>query len=582
MTDSNASSELSFCATDAASLEQWTADLPLVNTPETARLLVQATSEVGNLSCPPQDRLALLEVIRPTVRYICTRIDRSTLGKSTKNAEASPHAMHRNMCHALGVTFDQTLVAMESEKPPSKDLLARVGHRLMTELAHTILRCFQYYVPVPDRFWAQLHSAFTELERRELLDYKLKDEEGSTRDLTILETYLRVLLLQTCKPNKLNHMELTHLFNALEGWCMHATLNTPVADAIFAVDLASNRPPLFSALQRDSGTLRGLRTEVLAYELEAYLNAVSTSVAMPENIETGLIEHAVAAWGSMHPREFKRVSTETPLKLSIGLRATHYFLSGGVDFNDQVTNAETFLRREVNPFLEVDYESVPKNDQQDDDPWSQAHDLKVKIPENPNIESPDKILLAAQQNQAAPERKYDHYELVAVDTSPNGYRVRWGEDVPREAQVGELIALREESDSRWCVAIIRWISKTGEFAEMGVELLSPKAIPVAIRPILKKGGSAEFQRALILPGLDGIEQPSTMITPKLPFHEQQKISIQRQGLQTTGLLMDLAENTQSFNQFTFRVLDGYLESSGAASSMAGLSAMNREDTTRGP
>ena len=582
MTDSNASSELSFCATDAASLEQWTADLPLVNTPETARLLVQATLEVGNLSCPPQDRLALLEVIRPTVRYICTRIDRSTLGKSTKSSETSPHAMHRNMCHALGVTFDQTLVAMESEKPPSKDLLARVGHRLMTELAHTMLRCFQYYVPVPDRFWAQLHSAFTELERRELLDYKLKDEEGSTRDLTILETYLRVLLLQTCKPNKLNHMELTHLFNALEGWCMHATLNTPVADAIFAVDLASNRPPLFSALQRDSGTLRGLRTEVLAYELEAYLNAVSTSVAMPENIETGLIEHAVAAWGSMHPREFKRVSTETPLKLSIGLRATHYFLSGGVDFNDQVTNAETFLRREVNPFLEVDYESVPKNDQQDDDPWSQAHDLKVKIPENPNIESPDKILLAAQQNQAAPERKYDHYELVAIDTSPNGYRVRWGEDVPREAQVGELIALREESDSRWCVAIIRWISKTGEFAEMGVELLSPKAIPVAIRPILKKGGSAEFQRALILPGLDGIEQPSTMITPKLPFHEQQKISIQRQGLQTTGLLMDLAENTQSFNQFTFRVLDGYLESSGTASSMAGLSAMNREDTTRGP
>ena len=73
-----------------------------------------------------------------------------------------------------------------------------------------------------------------------------------------------------------------------------------------------------------------------------------------------------------------------------------------------------------------------------------------------------------------------------------------------------------------------------------------------------------------------------MITPKLPFHEQQKISIQRQGLQTTGLLMDLAENTQSFNQFTFRVLDGYLESSGTASSMTGLSAMNREDTTRGP
>ena len=236
----------------------------------------------------------------------------------------------------------------------------------------------------------------------------------------------------------------------------------------------------------------------------------------------------------------------------------------------------------MNPFLEVDYEPITKTDAGDDDPWSQAHDLKVKIPENPNVEEPNRILPQSAKTRNCHERPYDHFEITAVDTSPGGYRLRWSEGMPREAQVGELIALREESDSRWCVGSIRWISKNGEHAEMGVALLSPKAIPVAIRPIHKRGGAGDYQRALLLPGLENIGQPATMLTPRLPFAEQQKISIQRQGLQTTGLLMDLAENTRSFNQFTFKVLDGYLESTGATSNMTNLSAMNREDTTRGP
>ena len=331
--------DLSFCATDAAALEQWTAELPLVNTPETSRLLVAATAEIGVLNCSAEERFALLEVIRPTIRYISTRIDRATLGKK---AETAPLDMHRNTCHALGHAFDQTLMALESDHPPAKDLLPRIGHRLITELAHTIRRSFQYYMPVPDRFWAQLHSAYAELERRELTHHKLKDDETVNRELSISEAYLRILLLQTCKPNQLNHSELSHLFSALEEWSEHAALVAPVDDALFAVDLTSNRPPQFSALQRDRGTLRGLRTEVLTYELEAYLNGVSSTVVVPENVRPSLCEHAVNAWSAMQTREFKRIGTETPIKLCIGLRSSHFFLSGGVDFNDQVTNTEAY------------------------------------------------------------------------------------------------------------------------------------------------------------------------------------------------------------------------------------------------
>ena len=76
------------------------------------------------------------------------------------------------------------------------------------------------------------------------------------------------------------------------------------------------------------------------------------------------------------------------------------------------------LRREINPFLELDYES---SHPEDDDPWSQAHDLKVRIPVNPNVADPDKILLKHRDNEQ--RRSYDNYETQALDTSPGGYRL---------------------------------------------------------------------------------------------------------------------------------------------------------------
>ena len=545
---------LSFCAAEPAALEQWSAELPLVNTEATAQLLSDATEELADIDLGPLRRLELLDVIRPTLRYICTRIQRNPLGKTKQWDAPSPHHLQRSLCKAYGVAFEQTLEALDQDKPPNKDLLARIGHRLITELSLTILHSLQHYIEVPENFWQQLHSTYAALERRDLGDYMLKDDETVNRDLSVREAYVRILLLQTCKPNQLNQNELNHLYNALEEWAGHASLSVDLTESVFAVDLTSDAAPVYAEQSRDQGTWLGLRTEVLTYELQAYLNAISTHVAVPDTVNNDLIQHAVSAWSSIHMRRFRRLATDSQVRLCIGLRAVHFFLSGGIGFNEQIANTDTSLRREVNPFLEVDFESVASR--VEDDPWGQAHDLKVPIPENPNIEEPSRIFFESQTPPPV-ESKYAHYELKTLDTSPQGYRLRWPEAMPREAQLGEFIALREESDARWCVAVIRWISKSHDFAEMGIELLAPKAIPIAIRSIRKISGSTEFQRGLLLPSLEALNKPATIVTPKIQFVEQQKVSIQRQGLQTTAMLLSVTEKTESFNQFTFRVLGGY-------------------------
>jgi hypothetical protein len=50
-----------------------------------------------------------------------------------------------------------------------------------------------------------------------------------------------------------------------------------------------------------------------------------------------------------------------------------------------------------------------------------------------------------------------------------------------------------------------------------------------------------------------------LITARVPFQEGQKVLIQRQRIQAKAQLMRRVRITESFSQFTFRMLDGYLE-----------------------
>ena len=156
------------------------------------------------------------------------------------------------------------------------------------------------------------------------------------------------------------------------------------------------------------------------------------------------------------------------------------------------------------------------------------------------------------------ERTFRFYDAQILDASPNGYRIEWKSDRPPQLQSGELLAIRDETDPRWCIAVVRWLRQVSNVS-IGVELLSPRAIPVAARVIQKKGGPTDFARALLLPELKPINQPAQLITPNLPFQAHQKVHIQRQGIQTTAQLSECVLSTESFNQFTFRMLDGYLE-----------------------
>jgi hypothetical protein len=264
----------------------------------------------------------------------------------------------------------------------------------------------------------------------------------------------------------------------------------------------------------------------------------------------------------MKKRSFRRSESTGPMKVCIGLRTLHYYISGGIEFADQLGTTDALLRRELNPFTAAGQTPKPAQAGNRGDVWDGAFDLRgARIPENPNIEDPQKILLDPRRPPVpVSEASYPCYDTEIVDTSPSGYCVRWAAPLPPHLQTGELLAVREREDARWCIAVSRWIRHSQAETLLGLELLAPRAIPAAVRVLQRRSSPADYNRAVLLPALEAIGQPAMLITPRMPYRESQKVQIRRNGIQATGQLMRRVRMTESFTQFTFRMLDGYLES----------------------
>lgn len=569
---------LSFCDTTANGLTEWVAALPMANTAHASKLVSAGVKEVAALDTSAASRLELLEALRPSVHYLSTRLDRAALSQSqhTETIGTIAQNLQTDLCTGYKAVVRDSLHELGNSRSVLKETLPKAIHRAISDLSRQHLRTLQLYVAAPKLTWLELNQLFLLAEKLDLASYQTKDAENHhDMPLSIHDVYLRPVLMSCCKPNQLRYRNLSRIFNALEQWASRVMIETSQIDALFVVDLADDNGPVYAALQRKMSEPRSIRTDVLVYEIEAYLKDIDSSIPIPDFIDSALMEQLAAAWGRMAKRNFRRLETDGSLMVCVGLRSTHYFLSGGVPFSDQVSNTNAIVRREINPFME----QVPQAKRGSDDVWDNAFDLRNRIPENPNIADTDAILVKLAQKRGANKDAASetpngmvHFETSALDTSPGGYRVRW-EALPDNLQTGELLAVREASDPRWCVAAIRWIEHTEDGATTGIELLAPRAIPVAVRVVQKKGGPTDFTRALLLPELKPINQPATLITPRVPFAAEQKIHIHRQGVQTTAALEEVVANTDSFNQFTFRMLDGYLENAQIDLNIHSLSAL---------
>lgn len=554
---------LSFCETTPKGFGAWIGHLPMANIGEVSRQLYHAIIELNQLFLPPEQRLQLLELIRPKIHFVCKELSRHYLGlaialpeKQRKIANLS-QALQLHLANGYKTCILELLDTGPVDK--NRKLIGICSHRALSDLGATIVRAHQLYCPSPAKSWLECHRIYRFAFRNKLFDIVVEDGTLLHRkSSTVSDAYNRILLLGCARPNQLRQNELMQAYELFEAWTdLVVCKPDPQDPALFIVNLERDSAPIYRSLrqQEPSGDCFGFDTAELAERISEYLHArterrqpeYEARIPLPAAVSDTLLTHLSQALGILTKRNFNRITSQGRLEVCVGLTAAHYFIAGEKSFNQFVSGNDAAQEDDNNVFL--------SRARQRNDVWAGAHDAG---PDEARTPADTPITFRGSGGSAETgmpgKNRPRSYQTLLINTSPGGYCVGWETDVPPALQAGEVLAVREHCSHPWSVAVVRWIRQIrNQGTQVGVELLAPSASPCGVRLIQKVGNSSEFLRGLLLPEISAIQQAATLITPRLPFQSGSRIVLLHDGREDQGQLSRRVSATGSVSQFELKL-----------------------------
>ncbi len=546
---------LSFCEATPRDLKRWIAGLPKANIGETARQLYQGLGELNQLLTPSDNRLHLLELLRPEVYFVCQHLERHFLHQAIMLDERSRKIS--NLCQALqshlAIGYKQIVLRITPKY--SKDRAALLGlalQRAAHALKGQLVRATQLYSPPPEHLWFELHQLYRIACELQLQQRRVHDDLASlTTELSLEQTYIAALLLGSARCNQLRQNQIARLAEVLEPWSALLKLHPGTSDdGLFAISAELDIGPRYRSMFRSEqrAGMLGFDPQRLVNTLEAHLLHQDTSKPLP--VPTGLsfdtLQHLHATWGEAAERSFQRTVGQGNLTVCVGMSALHFYLGGERSFSDMLKHpgarAANFSHAVV---------------QGEKDSWSQAFDA---APQNNEEFLPYEEIqydhLGEDESSADAAPHYPTYALPVINHSPGGYCLGWPKEVPAELQAGEMLGIQDSVSLGWSIAVIRWIRQVrGGGTQMGIELVAPHAQPCGLQLVRSRDDHSQYLRGLLLPEISAIDVPATLLAPRLPFQEGSKVLINTHGEEHRAGLDRRVASTHSFNQFAYRSLE---------------------------
>lgn len=544
-------SRLSLGSDNPKKLQAWVDALPPLNLGESARQLYQYLQELNRLKLDFQKRLPLLEIIFPAIDHVCRGLGKHYLGQplvlpeKARKVAALAQALQGHLANGYKLVAVQGLNKLNDRDVRQQVTLA--CYRAINALTNALVRCYQLYFPLPAKLWLEIHQLYLLAERHQLLDRQATQTEAGTPR----KAYIGTLLLASARPNQLRQQETALIQQACGEWGAWVDVHMDQQrEDLFAVDLNEDRGPQYgSQLTSTNAACRFIDTRQLVQRLS--LRPEVAGLSLPKGMSASLLMHLRQAWGSLAERSFRRIGQDGHLELCMGLATVHYFLAGNQSFHHfmQAGNPQTLGLDGGNSNLFLNQQKS-RNGTAVDDPWGQAYAPGAAIQGDfIDFSGIKSSLLQHDDDSSTP---FDAHRVTKINASPGGYCLNWPGDTPLQLRAGELIALRD-GHPEWAVGVIRWVRQlTSGGAEFGVEVMAPRAQPCGARPLRKTGEDANFLRALMLPALQAVGQPMTLLLPTVGFQVGQKVELAQNGEHSRLILTRQLSGTASYNLYMFR------------------------------
>ncbi|PBQ13774.1 molecular chaperone [Pseudomonas congelans] len=554
-------SSLTFSEANPRDLKRWISRLPKANLGEMARQLYQGLTELNQLITPSENRLQLLELLRPEVYFVCKHLERHFLNQAIVLDERPRKVA--NLCQALQNHLATGYKQIIQQVAPryTRDqagLFSTALQRALHGLNGPLIRANQLYCPVQDGLWLELHQIYQIARQYQLHNTPVEEPLAHhSKVLSVEQTYVIALLMGCSRCNQMRQLNIGKLADALEAWSALVKLQWPVEESsLFALDTTADKPPLYRTLFNDeqSPRLLGINTFALAEAINQYLalpddQRTPSPLLIPTGINTDLLQHLAVAWGDVAERTFQRTPGKGTLKLCIGMSALHFYVAGQKSFSEllqlnSATSAASFSLKMANDDA--------------DDPWASAFDTQrgktssVLLPYE-EIEYPKND--GDNESLSNNQHTFPTFDLTIVNHSPGGYCLAWQKDVPQQLQAGELVGIQDDAGQGWSIAIVRWIRQVRSGGtQMGIELIAPFAQPCGMQ-LIREQQNSQYLRTLMLPEVRAMEKPPPVLAPRLPFQEGNKVMINVGGEERRASLSNRQVSSASYNQFEYQMYD---------------------------
>jgi hypothetical protein len=546
-------------ALNATAVANWLSHLPLANLGESTRQLFQALSELSHVACKTKDRFEILEKIRPKVHYVTESLSQHYLNKPIILLEKTEKIvlLAETLNTHLANGYCQTYQGFEAENRlmRPKEAMATSLHRALTEHSCILLRNYQLYRNTNPNFWKLLHSIYHCAQLSKLTKYKIEDKVHG--DGTVLQAYLRPLMLACSRPHQLPQSQIIDVYEALNQWTAAIELRSDrLESCVFLLNPTDDAQPIYRELvKRAPGPeWLGIDTKYILNTGTLSKNNLHKRTSSSKQLPKYIIDQLSIAWSSSTSRTSDRVPCNEPALIALGMNTAHFYIANQLDFEYfQIQRDEA--ERSPDPFI---------SDKKADDPWSantgpDTRDLNSHSKEHLDIEFGEAaqtvetinyVLPSDRRVQAASDNKHQYLRSRILDTSSNGFRIELPEAIKIRIRTGELIGIKANDFDGWRLAVVRWL-RSDDHYQMGVETLATTATPYSMRIVHSSLAVQEYQRAMLLPGGQLAPSPLLLMSDISGFSSEQTVELIRPGHTMRVKLGKSIACSNAFKLFTF-------------------------------
>lgn len=540
-----------------AAIMAWRTILPMADLSVSAKKIYHTLSESNKVVMATQERFEVLEILRPSVQYICQAIRKHYLLQNSKLPNDSiliakfAHTLQMQMIEGYKIVLEQ--LAANPNLVVNNTVLPTVVQRLMFFHSQVALRCYQLYWNLPALFWQEVNIVYKYAELNNIHHIEsLKNPSPSDRSCE--EIYKQILIMSAIGSYQWRQAELDILYNASEYWVDEISLSAYKAQAfkggVYYINLVSDLGPSQVAMQRitPASTCRVLNLNPIIEQLKSYLahadvdnpRVVLTSAKGSHfEITLPMLRRLVKTWETLPVRTAKRVEENSDVLISIGFNSTHHHLNNEQPFLFTSDSPDSFTSK-LNQESSENVAFVIEED-----------NIQIEAITEGAIGSDDKQNLC--------------FQAKIIDKSDNGCYVEIKNSNYLSIQTGDVIGLKKITDSTeiidteekgngWEIGVARWIKHTSQNeVRLGVEILATKADAVGIEIIRDSQPSGKILRAIALPRNDAAGRKSSIITPSTPFKLNTSVNIIYINKNETivSKLIKLVEVTANFKIFEF-------------------------------